>query len=577
MASRKIKLLLAGLALSLMMTTGVQAAQEQENTTQPVIQEETAVEDTEEETDLSKGGQDTTGSDDMNETESAEESENISPQPADQQETEGENIPAPAEQETGAAPAALAAGWNQLEGGIQYCTADERGEIRPVTGWQDIDGKTFYFDGDGYLETDWLLIGGRSFYFKPDGEPGEVGAMALGWQDIEGRTFYFKKTGAFGLKGAALTGVQNIGSRTYYFEKSGDVSVRGEMKTGWQDIDGKTFFFKRTGNPGLKGAMLTGWQNIDSQRYYFKKTGEKGVKGVTLTGIQNIGSRTYFFAPEGGPGEKGAMEIGWQEYKGKTYYLKKTGEVGVKGAMLTGFQNIGKYTYYFKKTGAAGVKGVLLTGRQKIGSQYYCFKETGGHGVRGELCDTWEWLLDKYQEDDSTRQLLFIQYTGGSSAKAVYYSKSGSSWKKIFTTDADVGSNGIDKVREGDRKTPTGTYTLTGGFGIQPDPGAVMDYVQVNKYLYWCGDSAYYNTMVDVREHPHTCSGEHLIDYKGVYDYAMPLDYNLQCIIGKGSAIFLHCKGNTGSTGGCIGISRSNMIKVLQTAQEGAKICIYPE
>ena len=62
MASRKIKLLLAGLALSLMMTTGVQAAQEQENTTQPVIQEETAVEDTEEETDLSKGGQDTTGS-----------------------------------------------------------------------------------------------------------------------------------------------------------------------------------------------------------------------------------------------------------------------------------------------------------------------------------------------------------------------------------------------------------------------------------------------------------------------------------------------------------------------------------
>lgn len=184
MASRKIKLLLAVLALSLMMTTGVQAAQEQENTTQPVIQEETAVEDTEEETDLSKGGQDTTGSDDMNETESAEESEDISPQPADQQETEGENIPAPAEQETGAAPAALAAGWNQLEGGIQYCTADERGEIRPVTGWQDIDGKTFYFDGDGYLETDWLLIGGRSFYFKPDGEPGEVGAMALGWQDF---------------------------------------------------------------------------------------------------------------------------------------------------------------------------------------------------------------------------------------------------------------------------------------------------------------------------------------------------------------------------------------------------------
>ena len=162
MASRKIKLFLAGLALSLMMTTGVQAAQEPEKMAEPAIQEETAVEDTEEETDLSKEEQDTTGADDMNETESAEE-EVVETQPAeeseadkpdeesdsiaaeevpDNQENQEVNTLKAAEQETGAAPAALEAGWQELEGGIRYCEADETGKIRPVTGWQEIDGIT---------------------------------------------------------------------------------------------------------------------------------------------------------------------------------------------------------------------------------------------------------------------------------------------------------------------------------------------------------------------------------------------------------------------------------------------------
>ena len=111
------------------------------------------------------------------------------------------------------------------------------------------------------------------------------------------------------------------------------------------------------------------------------------------------------------------MLTGWQNIDGKTFYFKKTGAKNVKGAMLLGFQNIGGKRFYFKKTGAAGVKGVLLTGRQKIGSQYYCFKETGGHGVRGELCDTWEWLLDKYQGDDSPDSCCLFSIQGAAAPK----------------------------------------------------------------------------------------------------------------------------------------------------------------
>lgn len=466
-----------------------------------------------------------------------------------------EMMPEAADVQTGQAPALTEetkkSGWQESESGVQYYITDEKGTVTPAAGWQEIGGRTFYFNEEGYLQT--------------------------GWQVIDGKQFYFKKTGAYGIKGALLTGIQNIGGKTYMFEKDGAPGERGAMLTGWQDYNGKTFYLKKTGETGIKGLMLTGFQSINSKMYYFKKTGDRGVKGAMLTGFQNIGKYTFFFKRTGDRGVKGVMFTGWQRIDGKVFYFKKTGAKNVKGAMLLGFQSIGGKRFYFKKTGNAGVKGMMFTGRQKIGGKYYCFKENGGYGIRGEQCDTWEWLLNKYQDDDSTRQLLFIQYTGGSSAQAVYYSKSGSSWKKVFTGTADVGSNGIDKAKEGDRKTPTGTFAMTGGFGIASDPGARMDYLKVNKYHYWCGDDSYYNTLIDIRKKSHSCLGEHLIDYKGVYDYGMFLNYNPQCIVGKGSAIFLHCKGNTGSTGGCIAVSRSNMIKILQTAQTGAKICIYPK
>ena len=75
-----------------------------------------------------------------------------------------------------------------------------------------------------------------------------------------------------------------------------------------------------------------------------------------------------------------------------------------------------------------------------------------------------------------------------------------------------------------------------------------MPYVRVNQYLYWCGDSYMYNRLVDIRKHPHKCAGEHLIDYTQCYAYGMFLDYNSTNTPGKGSAIFLHCKGNSGYT-----------------------------
>ena len=188
----------------------------------------------------------------------------------------------------------------------------------------------------------------------------------------------------------------------------------------------------------------------------------------------------------------------------------------------------------------------------------------------------WNKLMDKYRYDETTKQIIFVKYTGGSNAGVqMYQKKKNNKWSQIVNCSGYVGQNGINKVREGDRKTPTGEYTLTRAFGRKRNPGAKLRYTKLNRYLYWCGDREYYNQMVDVRKKPHQCSGEHLISYVPHYNYAAVLDYNSECKYKKGSAIFLHCTGSNPYTGGCIAVSEANMVKILKNAEKGTKVCIY--
>ena len=179
---------------------------------------------------------------------------------------------------------------------------------------------------------------------------------------------------------------------------------------------------------------------------------------------------------------------------------------------------------------------------------------------------------------DETDQIVLVEYQSGSSAKLSIHEKQSGVWTELYSGNAIVGRNGIDKAAEGDGKTPTGTYNLTQPFGINADPGANMDYTQVDKYLYWCGTSGseYYNQLVDIREtgRMYESTDEYLINYKGYYNYAMFIDYNASGEKGKGSCIFLHCKGSKNSTGGCIAVSETVMKNIIKWAKPGAKIVI---
>ena len=162
----------------------------------------------------------------------------------------------------------------------------------------------------------------------------------------------------------------------------------------------------------------------------------------------------------------------------------------------------------------------------------------------------------------------------------IYEAKDGK-YQSVFTCPAVVGKNGPGKQSEGDTKTPLGTWTIGEAYGIKDDPGSKIKYTKVTEDMYWCAtgsNSKKYNKLIYKSENPDAdySEDEHLIDYPVVYNYLLDLGYNAACAPYAGNAIFLHCwRGENSPTGGCVGISEDNMVKVLQTITPGTSVTIY--
>lgn len=116
-------------------------------------------------------------------------------------------------------------------------------------------------------------------------------------------------------------------------------------------------------------------------------------------------------------------------------------------------------------------------------------------------------------------------------------------------------------------------------FDIEVNPGTVMKYTQVDDSYYWVDDSnsVYYNQFVSTNAVKKDWkSAEHIVDYKTAYRYVLALDYNVECISGVGSAIFLHCS-SAKPTAGCIAVPERNMIEILKNVQEKCVVIIDSE
>ena len=132
-----------------------------------------------------------------------------------------------------------------------------------------------------------------------------------------------------------------------------------------------------------------------------------------------------------------------------------------------------------------------------------------------------------------------------------------------------TGRNGFapaGQKKEGDGRTPSGTFYLKQAFGYPPLVKTGLDYRQATDNDFWVDDpsSTYYNQWVDGK--PLAQSFERLKRDDDLYKYGIVVEYNTEPIeSGKGSAIFVHVwRGPDSSTAGCMALSEENLIKLLE-------------
>ena len=276
-------------------------------------------------------------------------------------------------------------GWHEENGIVRYL--DKEGD--PVSGIQQIQGKTYYFDPvTGARSTGWVdLPEGRS-YFDLDG------VRVTGWVDVDGGRCYIGSDGYtlsgwckledalyFLEDGMALTGWQNIKGERYHF------GTDGAMSTGWLETDEGRYFLKgdglrcsgwltdSTGTYYLdeEGLVTHGWQEIDGKRYYLDENGLLQSGWLELDGLR------YYTNPDG------SAASGWQELDGQLLYLNDD------GSLHTGWLEWDGETYYLLEDGTKAV------GRQIIDDETYYFTSTGASIL---LVNRWNPLPDDYEPEE---------------------------------------------------------------------------------------------------------------------------------------------------------------------------------
>lgn len=229
--------------------------------------------------------------------------------------------------------------WVKGANGWQHCTPYLKGEKitaeygwsylkngTPLTGWQYIDYKWYYFE-DGIMVTGAWLIKDSSTS-KPV-------------------AYFFDKNGVW------IKNVSGWFQDYYFYEVNKPVYMRdwlyvekGKAVTGWKMISGKWYFFDDYGfmSQGVAEDPYTG------KVYYFKEDGSMITKASWV--------RDFYFNPEKQKYEydtygwyytntDGTLKTGWLKIGSKEYYLDpKNG-----GRMAVGFVRIDDYYCYFNADG----------------------------------------------------------------------------------------------------------------------------------------------------------------------------------------------------------------------------------
>ncbi|HWA64815.1 MAG TPA: L,D-transpeptidase family protein [Mycobacteriales bacterium] len=142
-------------------------------------------------------------------------------------------------------------------------------------------------------------------------------------------------------------------------------------------------------------------------------------------------------------------------------------------------------------------------------------------------------------------------------------------WRQVFGPwTANVGYNGFappGQKREGDGRTPSGSFGFSFFFGVDRRPSGIrFPWRHAYSYDYWDDDPASprYNEWVDTRRHSAGRDPEPMLDLPSYQDAAV-IAYNVRRVPGRGSAIFLHVTHHDATTG-CVSLPRPDVIALLR-------------
>ena len=204
---------------------------------------------------------------------------------------------------------------------------------------------------------------------------------------------------------------------------------------------------------------------------------------------------------------------------------------------------------------AAAEGEALLTPRERIGL---------------EAEPSPDWAIAAAEKNGAKQLFAVAAYEKTTAWISLHEQDENGEWKMIMSTPGYIGKNGLGKTCEGDGMSPVGVFSFNRAFGIAPDPGCAIPYVQADNDTYWSGDARNgmrYNELVSLKDYPDLNLGdsEHIMDYIYQYQYCLNISYNAECTAGLGSAIFLHCLGDRKPyTGGCVAIPMEQMYFVMQ-------------
>jgi L,D-peptidoglycan transpeptidase YkuD (ErfK/YbiS/YcfS/YnhG family) len=142
-----------------------------------------------------------------------------------------------------------------------------------------------------------------------------------------------------------------------------------------------------------------------------------------------------------------------------------------------------------------------------------------------------------------------------------------------------LGRGGImANKHEGDGATPRGVFhavRLWWRRDRAPRPHTLLPVRAITPADAWCEDPAdrRYNRSIHVA--PNT-AGDRLMRADHLYDFIVEIDHNTRPrIAGRGSAVFIHlARENFGPTAGCVGLKRTDMLRLLAKLTTRTRIVI---